>query len=33
MEKPDKKLMLAIILAAFGILLFVAFALTLPWAG
>lgn len=31
-ERQDKKMLLAIIFAAFGLLLFIAFALTLPWA-
>jgi hypothetical protein len=30
-EKDNKTVLLAILLAVFGILLFLAFALTLPW--
>ncbi|HZE87742.1 MAG TPA: hypothetical protein VE090_06100 [Methylomirabilota bacterium] len=30
-EKPDRRLMLAILLAVFGLLLFIALALTLPF--
>jgi hypothetical protein len=30
-EKENKTVLLAVLLAVFGILLFLAFALTLPW--
>ncbi len=30
-ENQDKKVLLAVIFAAFGFLLFIALALTLPW--
>jgi hypothetical protein len=32
LEKKDKKISLAIVLTFFGILLFIALALTLPWS-
>jgi len=31
LEKQNKKIVLAMLIAVFGILLFIAFALTLPW--
>jgi len=31
LEKPNKKISIALLIAGFGLLLFIAFALTLPW--